>query len=58
MKNAILIACGALGLCLMSAQAFAGIPTDDIAKIPEPLTLSLLAGGITAIAAVKHYRRK
>ena len=55
MKNAILIACGALGMCLMSAQAFAGA---DNVNVPEPMSLSLLAGGIAAIAAVKRYRRK
>jgi hypothetical protein len=56
MKNAILIACGALGMCLMSASAFAGLSTDAI-NVPEPLSLSLLAGGIAAIAAVKRYRK-
>jgi len=58
MKNAILIACSALGLCLMSARAFAGVSTDDITSVPEPVSLSILAGGIAAIAAVKRYRRK
>jgi hypothetical protein len=57
MKNAILIACGALGLCLMCAPAFAGVG-DDIVAVPEPVSLSILAGGIAAIAAVKRYRRK
>jgi hypothetical protein len=51
MKNLILI----VGLCLMSAPAFAG--TDGI-HVPEPMSLTLLAGGIAAIAAVKRYRRK
>jgi hypothetical protein len=55
MRNVILIACGALGLCMMSAPAFAG--TDGI-SLPEPMSLTLLAGGIAAIAAVKRYRRK
>jgi hypothetical protein len=55
MKNAILIACGALGMCLMSVQAFAGV--DDIVHVPEPLSLTLLAGGIAAIAAIKRYRK-
>ena len=54
MKNVILIACGTLGLCLMSAQAFAG----DNVHVPEPMSLTLLAGGIAAIAAIKRYRRK
>jgi PEP-CTERM motif len=56
MKNAILIACGALGMCLMSVQAFAG--TTDSISVPEPLSLTLLAGGVAAIAVVKRYRRK
>jgi hypothetical protein len=56
MKNVILIACGALGMCLMSAQAFAGAP--DAFSVPEPVSLTILAGGIAAIAAVKRYRRK
>ena len=51
MKNVILIACGA---CLMSMPAFAGTPIN----VPEPMSLTLLAGGIAAIAAVKRYRRK
>jgi hypothetical protein len=55
MKNAILIACGTLGMCLMSAQAFAG---NDGISVPEPMSLTILAGGIAAIAAVKRYRRK
>ena len=57
MRNAILIACGVLGMCLMSAQAFAGTVVD-LVNVPEPMSLSLLAGGIAAIAAVKRYRRK
>lgn len=55
MKNAIVIAVGALGMCLISAQAFAGI--GDAVHLPEPVSLSLLAGGIAAIAAVKRYRK-
>jgi hypothetical protein len=55
MKNIILIACGTLGMCLMSAPAFAQ-PVDLF--VPEPLSLSLMAGGIAAIAAVRRYRRK
>ena len=55
MKNALLIACGALGMCLMNAQAFAGI---DTVRVPEPVSLTILAGGIAALAVVKRYRRK
>jgi hypothetical protein len=54
MRNVILIACGALGLCLMSAPALAGDPI----RVPEPVSLTMLAAGIAAIAAVKRYRRK
>lgn len=57
MKNVILVACGTFGLCLMGAQAFAGTPTDLVA-VPEPVSLTILAGGIAAIAVVKRYRRK
>lgn len=44
-----------LGLLLISAPAFAGI---TIVPVPEPMSLSLLAGGVLAIAAVKRMRRK
>jgi hypothetical protein len=54
MKNVILIACGALGVCLVSAPAFAQIDLF----VPEPLSLSLMAGGIAAIAVVKRFHRK
>ena len=56
MKNAIFIACGTLGMCLMSAPAFAG--SVDAVNVPEPMSLTILAGGVAAIAAVKRYRRK
>jgi len=54
MRSVVVIACGVLGTCLMSAPAFAG----DAITVPEPVSLTLLAGGIAAIAAVKRYRRK
>jgi hypothetical protein len=38
----------------MSAPAFAGTGFS----LPEPMSLTLLAGGIAAIAVVKRYRRK
>lgn len=56
MKNFIVTATSVLAFCLVSAPAFAGI--DDAIAVPEPLSLSLLAGGIVAIAAVKGLRRK
>ena len=42
-----------LGMVLVSGSAIAG-PTISV---PEPMSLSLLAGGIVAIAAVKRLRR-
>lgn len=46
-----LIAAGSLLLC---APAFAGPQI----RVPEPMSMSLLAGGILAIATVKRLRRK
>lgn len=43
-----------LGTMIASAPAFAG-PSQ---QVPEPVSLSLLAGGIAAIAVVKQLRRK
>jgi len=43
-----------LGTMIASAPAFAG-PAQ---QVPEPVSLSLLAGGIAAIAAVKRMNRK
>jgi hypothetical protein len=56
MKNILTLAAVALGAFMVSAPAFAGNP--DGIHVPEPLSLSLLAGGIVAIAAVKRMRRK
>jgi hypothetical protein len=56
MRSVVVIACGVLGTCLMSAPAFAGF--GDAITVPEPVSLTLLAGGIASIAAVKRYRRK
>lgn len=44
-----------LAALLASGAAMAGEPP---AAVPEPLSLSLLAGGIVAIAAVRGLRRK
>ncbi len=44
-----------LGLVLISSPAFAGVTTFPV---PEPMSMSLLAGGVLAIAAVKRLRRK
>ena len=56
MKNILTRATVALGMLMVSAPAFAG--TVDAVHVPEPLSMSLLAGGIVAIAAVKSMRRK
>lgn len=55
MKNILMLAAAAAGLLVMSAPAFAG---SDGISLPEPMSMSLLAGGIVAIAAVKRMRRK
>ena len=55
MKNFSTLAMLAVALVLVSGSAFAGIPVE---RVPEPMSLSLLAGGIAAIAAVKRVRRK
>lgn len=44
----------ALGVVLVSAPAIAG----NQIVVPEPVSMSLLAGGIAAIAAVRYMRRK
>ena len=44
-----------LSMLLMSGAAFAGTP---VTHVPEPMSLSLLAGGVLAIAAVKRLRHK
>lgn len=45
-----------LGAILVTGAALAGEPNPT--ALPEPVSLSLLAGGIVAIAAVKGLRRK
>jgi len=54
MKNILTTAAVAFALAVVSGPAFAGAVTH----VPEPMSLSLLAGGIAAIAAVKRMRRK
>ena len=44
-----------LAMVLVSGSAFAGV---DAVRVPEPMSLSLLAGGVLAIAAVKRMRGK
>jgi len=55
MKNFETLILVSLGLVLATAPAFAG---TDFIRVPEPISLSLLAGGVLAIAAVKRARRK
>jgi len=55
MKNLESLILVSLGLVLITAPAFAGTFTP---RVPEPMSLSLLAGGVLAIAAVKRMRRK
>ena len=57
MKNAIISVTATLAALLASGPAFAGDPCV-VVPVPEPVTMSLLAGGILAIAAVKGMRRK
>lgn len=54
MRNVLTIAAVTFGMAIVSGSAFAG-PT---VQVPEPMSMSLLAGGIVAIAAVKRMRRK
>lgn len=49
------IAILAAAMAAISSPAFAGF---NNVQVPEPVSLSLLAGGIVAIAAVKHFNRK
>jgi len=55
MKNIVTLASVAFGMVLMCGPAFAGV---GIILVPEPISLSLLAGGVVAIAAVKRIRDK
>ena len=54
MKNLLTVVAIAFGFIALSGPAFAG----SVVRVPEPMSLSLLAGGIAAIAAVKRLRRK
>lgn len=55
MKNIATLVLSALGMALMSGAAIAG-PT--VTNVPEPMSMSVLAGGVLVIAAVKRMRRK
>lgn len=55
MRNVLVIAAVTLGMAFVNGSAFAG---GGSLAVPEPISLSLLAGGIVAIAAVKRLRPK
>jgi hypothetical protein len=53
MKRMVELLTIAAATLMTTAPAFAG----PITQVPEPVSMSLLAGGIVAIAAVKHLRK-
>ena len=55
MKNYASLLIVTLIAVLVSAPAFAGLTPISV---PEPMSLSLLAGGVVAIIAAKRLRRK
>lgn len=55
MKNIATLLSIAFGSVLVSGAAIAG---PLVTHVPEPMSMSVLAGGVLAIAAVKHFRRK
>lgn len=55
MKNIASILLAAVGLNLVSAVAIAG---PAVTHVPEPMSMSILGGGVLVIAAVKRLRRK
>jgi hypothetical protein len=52
MRTILTIAGVALGMSLVASPAFATV------GVPEPMSMSLFAGGAVAIAAVRALRRK
>jgi uncharacterized membrane protein len=54
LKNIVTLAAITIGLVLVSGSAFAAIVP---VSVPEPMSMSLLAGGVVTIAAVKRMRR-
>lgn len=53
MKNLVLITALAAAMAAITSPAFA-----SVTRVPEPMSLSLIAGGVAAIAAVRLARRK
>lgn len=54
MKNIVSLIALTLGTVIASTAALAGTVTP----LPEPMSVSLVAGGIVAIAITKRMRRK
>lgn len=54
MKHMLTLSLIVTGSLLLCAPAFAGPQV----RVPEPMSMSLLAGGVLAIAAVKRLRKK
>jgi len=54
MRNIVALIGVTAGMLLVSGPAFAGNPI----AVPEPVSLSRLAGGVVALAAGRHLRRK
>ena len=55
MRNIFISATLVVAAMIASGAALAGAPPQPV---PEPVSMSLLAGGIVAIAAIRHMRRK
>ena len=53
-KISSLLTLAAAALVAISDAAFAGAPV----QVPEPATLSILAGGAVGILALRRFRRK
>lgn len=54
MKNLVVITALGAAMAAFTSPAFAAITI----RVPEPISLTLVAGGVAAIAVVRHIRRK
>jgi hypothetical protein len=54
MKNTLNVLAVTFGLLLISAPALA----QSLTPVPEPMSMSLFAGGAAAVALVSRLRRK